>query len=468
MAHWYVIGASPDRLNEIRGLDHMIDPIEGPVDAEGQSHLFRKLSLAAPDGLWIRWEALESPEWAGLRRLRVAQPVLPIIIEIPSDWAPPNEDLAQLVGLGIYGIVSESSSFASATSRNFSYADAAHWQGRSGLTWEEADAEVEAKPKTTIEFRTVEKIVEKKIAASSRPVLIAVVGVAPGVGVTTTSVEVSRTLAAMGYDVALVESSNAPPALSRWESELPSGITVFASPSPDPLELVRRREWPYIIVDGGAIQGWSEITPWQADLTVMVGPGDRHRFSRWEQLVRSIPTEYTGAIVGGAVIGRDSAAVVEGLETDGNLPAAFAFSSNAKKSDKAMKALLAPVIGEGKGRRWWRKSYVPSVVEAPTKPTKKDPEWRYTPSDSSSPPASPYAPPPTNINVQVGRGKRSGIGRVFTWIVDAAILWGIASVIAWFLVLASTSGSGIPINPGRWFAWAQWIVSVNGRLLNLL
>ena len=147
MAHWYVVGASPERLNEIRGLNHLVDVIEGPVDQDGQSGLWRKLSLAAPDGLWIRWEALEPPEWAGLRRLRVAQPSLPIFVEIPSDWAPPNPDLAQLVGLGIYGIVSESASFVTATSRIFTYADAAHWQGDAGLSWDDVTEGQAAKPK---------------------------------------------------------------------------------------------------------------------------------------------------------------------------------------------------------------------------------------------------------------------------------------------------------------------------------
>ena len=167
--------------------------------------------------------------------------------------------------------------------------------------------------------------------------------------------------------------------------------------------------------------------------------------------------------------------VSEGLEDEGGLTA-FVLESEGKKGDRAMLTMLAPVLADTKGRRrWWRKSYAPALPDLPTvvnasPSVKTDSDWKYTP--DSSPSAVPYAPQPTptpTVNVQIGRGQgRSGMYRLWHGLIDAGILWVIASIISWFLVLATAPGSGIPVHAGHWLIWAQWMTSVNGHLLSLV
>ena len=471
MAHWYVVGADADRLEEIRGAGHLVDAFDGPLDADEQTALWRQLSQAAPDGLWITWQSLEPPEIAGLRRLRVAQPALQIVVEIPADLTPPNADLAQLVALGIYGIVTEESAdFAEATSRPYTYADAAHWQGGS-VGWD--DEKEPAKPLKPIQWRTVE--VEKKIAVSARPVLIAVVGVSPGVGCTTTAVSVASLLAAMNHEVALAETGNAPAALDSWAEDLPKGITIFASPSPDPLELVRRREWAYVVVDTGAISEWSAIRDWQADLTILVGPGDKHRFARWEPLVKAIPEQYAGSIVAGAVIGgRDGDKVAQALGDEGGLTA-FPIPENSHKKgrgDKALRDLLAPVMADlSPRRRWWTQ---PSRTAPKPEPETQAEQaanaaWKYVPSPTPAPAYIPPPAPPQSLNIQVARPGVSATTRLWRLFRDAVMLWALASIVAWVIELWNANASGMmPGVSGRIAVYASWIVSIDRAILHHL
>ena len=471
MAHWYVVGANADRLEEIRGAGHLVDAFDGPLDADEQTALWRQLSQAAPDGLWITWSALEPPEIAGLRRLRVAQPALQIVVEIPADLTPPNPDLAQLVALGIYGIVTESADFAEATSRPYTYADAAHWQGGS-VAWE--DEKEPAKPLKPIQWRTVE--VEKKIAVSARPVLIAVVGVSPGVGCTTTAVSIASLLAAMNHEVALAEVGNAPAALASWAEDLPKGITPFANPAPDPLELVRRREWAYIVVDAGAIPSWDVIRDWQADLTILCGPGDHHRFARWESLARAVPigTIAVGAVVGG---GKNAPKVVDGLQKEAELPAFAVADPNTKhRKDNggALLDLLAPVLPDSRPRhRWWTAKSRPVVAKDRPESAvaqKPDPDWKYAPSPIPAPAYMPPAPvAPQSLNIQVARPGVSGATRAWRLFRDAIMLWALASIVAWVIDLWNTNTAGTaPAVTGRIAVWAGWILQIDRAILHHL
>ena len=461
MAHWYVVGANPDRLEEIRQAGHLVDVFDGPVSAEDQTALWRQLSAASPDGLWITWSSLEPPEMTGLRRLRVAQPGLQIVVEVSSELTPPNPDLAQLVGLGIYAIVPETADFADATTRHYTYADAAPWQG-GPVSWDQA-TEPAVKTVKAIEWRTVE--VEKKIAVSARPVLIAVVGAAPGTGTTTTAVSAASLLASMGHEVALVESASAPPALARWDSELSKGITPFASPAPDPVELIRRRQWPYIIVDAGAIPAWSDIAPWQADLTILVGPGDSCRFGRWEPLAAAVPD---GAIVAGAVVGgKDGGKVVEALGREAGLTAFVVPESDHKRSDRALRELLAPVLADIKPRRrWWTQPARPTPAPDRTEPEPKvESEWKYMPSPAYVPAYAPPAPVP--VQVSVARPPVSPVRRLWRLFRDVLGLWIIASLVAWFIVLWNANVPGGDIG-GHFAVWAQWIIHVDSSLIHRL
>ncbi|MHB1956470.1 MAG: hypothetical protein ACYCOU_22290, partial [Sulfobacillus sp.] len=113
---------------------------------------------------------------------------------------------------------------------------------------------------------------------------------------------------------------------------------------------------------------WDEIAPWEADLTILVGPGDEHRFGRWEPLVRSVARAYSQRIVAGAIIGGpDSKRIAEGLDDEAGL-SAFSLDGPQKRVDRAMADMLAPILPDGKSRRrWWR-----DPLHTPEPPAVKD------------------------------------------------------------------------------------------------
>jgi len=268
MAHWYVVGASPERLNEIREAGHLVDAFDGPLDRDEQFSLFRRIANAAPDSLWLTWASLDPPDLDSLRRLRVAQPSLNIIIEIPADWTPPNADLAQLVGLGIYGIVPESTAFVTLPSQ-WTYADAAVWQG-TVRTFDEPDPE----PKEKIVEKVIEKEVVKRVATSTRPTVVAVAGAVPGVGTTTLAAAVAHYLAEQGWAVALAEYAERA-ALERLSRQL-RGLSVFPHPAPRANQIAARRQYAYVVADMG-VANWAAISETRPDLVLWVLPGVRHR-----------------------------------------------------------------------------------------------------------------------------------------------------------------------------------------------
>lgn len=434
---WLMMGyhEEDERPQALETAGHTVD-----TTPDADSEAWRTAARTQYDGIWIRWIEADHAV-RPLVQYRTLRPTTRIVVEIPDDLEPPNAELAQWVQLGIYDIVRPASDAVSVVSHAATIADALRWTGLQPVSVEGGET---TKALKTIEFRTVE--IEKKVAVSARPVLIVVVGTSPGVGTTTTAVQVARQLTAQGHDVALTESAAAPPALARWESELPKGITVFSSPAPDPLELVRRREWPYVVVDAGAIDSWLDIADWQPDLTILCGPGDRHRFDRWEKLAVGA-TAYTGSPVVGAVVdGKDGQSVAEGLADEAHLPA-FVLPESGKKMRAALQNLLAPVLPDVKPRRrWWSERSHPARHESP------DP-YR------AAPVAPVYAP-------AAGPSGWGGFLRLFRWAVDLVLLWGTVSLLAWFLVLIF----GVPGGPlgtisPRWVGYAQWLVTLDSHIL---
>jgi hypothetical protein len=166
----------------------------------------RRLARAQPiprpsgvDGL----AGLTSLDLASLRGFRVSAPTTRILVELPDDFEPPDDGLAQVVGMGITDIVRAGTPLPDALDRTPTYADVAMWQG-SVRTFDEPDPMVEKIVKEVVTVER-EKIVERKIGTSTRPTVIAVAGMLAGVGVTSVAVALTRYLTGEGWAVALSE-----------------------------------------------------------------------------------------------------------------------------------------------------------------------------------------------------------------------------------------------------------------------
>ena len=454
-----------ERVQAIEQAGHTMDV------SEADSEAWQNAARTQYDTIWVNWSEADHSV-RPLVQYRTLRPTTRIVVEVPDELEPPDSEVAKWVQLGVYDIARSQSDFSLVIQNPATIADALAW---TGLQPVDSDTESSGpKPLKPVQFRTIE--VEKKISTSARPVLIAVVGVSPGVGTTTTAVSAATLLAGMGHEVALAESLSTPPALDHWESELPKGVTPFASPAPDPIELVRRREWAYIVVDAGAIPEWAAIREWQADLTVLVGPGDKHRFARWEPLVRAIPEQYGASIVAGAIAGgKDGDKIVRALADEGGLTA-FEIPENSHKKgkggDRALRDLLAPVMADlAPRRRWWAQ---PSRTAPKPEPETKAEQaanaaWKYTPSPTPAPAYIPPPAPPQSLNIQVARPGVSGFTRLWRLVRGAAELWAIASIIAWVINLwnANTVGT-MPGVGGRFAVYASWIISIDRAILHHL
>ena len=450
-----------ERVQAIESLGHTIDV------SEADSEAWQNAARTQYDTIWVHWAEADH-SIRPLVQYRTLRPTTRIVLEVPDELEPPDSEVAQWVQLGVYDIVRTTSDISFVVQNPATIADALSWTGLQPVDGEGDSGRTQ--PLKPVQFRTV----EKKISTSARPVLIAVVGTSPGVGTTTTAVSIASLLAAMNHEVALIETLAAPPTLERWEEDLPKGVTAFASPAPDPIELIRRREWAYIVVDAGAIPEWSVIREWQADLTVLVGPGDRHRFGRWEPLARAIPEQCAGSIVAGAIIGgKDGDKIVRALADEGGLTAFEIPDRSHKKGkgDKALRDLLAPVLADlTPRRRWWtqpsRQATTPPLVATSPEP---EADWKYTPSPTPAPAYIPPPAPPQSLNIQVARPGVSATTRVWRLFRDAVMLWVLASIIAWVITIWNANTGGMmPGVGGRFAVYASWIISIDRAILHHL
>lgn len=122
---------------------------------------------------------------------------------------------------------------------------------------------------------------EVVVASPAKPVVIAVVGVALGVGTSSVVVGVAERLHFLGQRVVIAEVD---PTLtySHWRPEL----TVDVAPGQTPWSVLpTERKWSYIVVDCHIRR--TGIPP-IADLILVVGPGAPHRWGRWEQAARAL------------------------------------------------------------------------------------------------------------------------------------------------------------------------------------
>ena len=157
-----------------------------------------------------------------------------------------------------------------------------HWWAPAGS--ESAEGGATPEPKVIERIVEREKIVERRVAVSTRPVLVGVAGVAAGVGTTTLAAAVAGFLARQGHRVALTEANPAPSlallAQCAIGGQWAPNLTVYPGVN---LQVVREveqsRAHQYIITDLGAAPR-SVLSQVDADLVLVCLPSEVHRWPR--------------------------------------------------------------------------------------------------------------------------------------------------------------------------------------------
>ncbi len=284
--------ATDSRIGEGHEAGYTVNHRPGPLDTADQHDLWKSLRNAPPDIVWIRWESLETPDIASLRRFRVSRTKVRIIVDIPDALDPPDSGLAELVGMGIYDIVRVSQPLPSILTASPSYADALRWQHDADLTWDDEATPAPPAPPQIIEK---ERIVVRP--TSHRTTIIVCWSAVHGAGGTTLAMAVARTLSQFGTVAALDHGLPTGPDGGMLDGQ--SGLTVLGKLEPnregmeiivsdwehderehrhyqsipDPAEYARKRRWDYMVVDAGVpTKGVQERLMGQADLNLMLLP----------------------------------------------------------------------------------------------------------------------------------------------------------------------------------------------------
>jgi len=206
-------------------------------------------------------------------RFRLARSDTRVIL-LACNKKPGDAEVARIVQAGVYDVVTEPAKLEEVLNREPAGLEAA-------AKW----LDPQLAPEHEKEKKVVEKVVEKKVAVSNRPVYIAVCGTAPGVGTTSVACAVAAFLAGLKYDTILVEAGE--PSLSIIMND----IDIEEGPRPwlprldvvrseNPKEYVRARKWQYIVVDLGVKK--PEEVSGDYDLILAVLP-QAHRFFRLDK-----------------------------------------------------------------------------------------------------------------------------------------------------------------------------------------
>lgn len=340
MTMGFLLAPDSPRLREIREAQDNAAFAHEARGAADVSRLLAEASRVPLEGLYIDVGVLTDA--GDLRRYRVARPKTRILLGLAPDTVPPDPLIAQAVALGIYDLVPSDMAIADALRRRPTFADVAGWTG-------EADLSGDGRP--------VEKTiaVERRVAISTRPVLIAVFGTAGGVGTTTAAVGVAAYLARRGHTVALAEYGL--PSLAQYADSM-RGVTMFAADPeplaersvPDLMELVKRRQWAYVVADLGA-EKWPRVKSADPDLAVVVLPGSWKREPRWRSLPIAVSrTDPLVAVVGP---GEDGPRVAEEWTRATGRPVGV-WDFMTKKADDGLGALLASVLPDAPKARFPR------------------------------------------------------------------------------------------------------------------
>lgn len=227
---------------------------------------------------------------AAVLRYRLARPQTRVIV-LAAGRQPGDPEVAGVVQAGCYDIVTDLAQLAAVLDRPpAGLEQAALWLDPSLAPGKTATEAVKVR----------ERIVERKVATSSRPVLIAVAGVADGVGTTTLAASVGAYLARAGHKALLVEAQG------RRDLSLMAGMPVESAgvhqwlPGLDLLlgggteagkEGTRRRTHEYVVADCGTVPR-SGLLALDADLALIVLPAVP---SRWTRVLDWVRTGEAGA-----------------------------------------------------------------------------------------------------------------------------------------------------------------------------
>jgi hypothetical protein len=313
---------------------------------DGEASGLDEAGLAPLDLLVVDRNALSPEDVEILRRFRVRRPCTRIVVSLPGDAAPGDPVAAALVALGVYDL-HQDVSLTDALLRHPTYADAARWHVA-------AVTGALAPPHR-------ERIVERRVAVSQRPVLILVAGVAPGVGTTRMAVATAWFLARQGHRTALAEYGE--PSLAAlagvsdgvaWRPHLhvfaarlgDDGLPVEAPPPP--LEVLRLRQHAYVVADIG-VADLADLRAHDPDMTVVVCPGDLHRHPRLAAWLARNPEPKASFVVVGGPDG-EAADVVQAV---GALRVRFprgGWPPADPDTDRVLARLLEPVLPDAPRR----------------------------------------------------------------------------------------------------------------------
>ena len=265
----------------------------GTVAFDGEVHGLVAASRAHIDVLLVDASDLEPQDLDQLRAYRISRPQTRIVVALAEDVQPGSPHLAALVGMGIYDLAK--GPLSEALSHTPTYADAARW------TLPESEA---TGPTRRVQVR--ERIVERRIAGSQRPVLVVIAGVGYGVGTTTLANAVAHAAREQGQPVTLIDAAIMPGA-SRLDTP---ATALRAAPRGGHLPIfeiettLRGQTGGYVVVDAGRVgesAGLPELALTADTMLLAVAPAP-HRLAWAEALAEDplVPTPTAYVVVGGS------------------------------------------------------------------------------------------------------------------------------------------------------------------------
>lgn len=263
---------------------------EAPVLVAGQGQGAKALEEAVRVPVDVLFLDINAGPGLGsaVLRFRLARPNTRVVLLAPGR-VPGDAEVAAVVQAGVYDVVTDLEEL--------------------GRVLEQAPAQLAAAalwldpslaPAASCRQQVRERVVERRVAVSQRPVLIVLAGMAPGVGTTTAACTLAAYLARRGYQTVLVEAGDQPSLGMITEIELDEHPVRWLSNldvcrDPVPRNLVRARQHSYVVADLGEYP-CSKLTQVDADLILLVLP-QAHRIQRavaWLRAASLRPGELEG------------------------------------------------------------------------------------------------------------------------------------------------------------------------------
>jgi hypothetical protein len=212
-------------------------------------------------------------------RYRLKRPNTRIIL-YAKERKPGDSEIASIVQAGVYDIAVDISDLDKIIdSESYGIDRAVKWLDSSFSPEEVDDRNQKGKPvikeKEVIKEIVKEVIVEKKVPLSSRPVLIAVAGTAPGVGTTATALTLASFLASKKHKTIYIElgEPSIEDVTGMEVNKVPKRFRPYfdVSKKGDYKEIERSRKYQYIILDLGNVKP-EKLVEINADLSIAVLP----------------------------------------------------------------------------------------------------------------------------------------------------------------------------------------------------